>query len=100
MLFSKWLMDLTHLKPTVSCHIKTSPLIYIRDHSFSTSAKFSEKTNISYPRYAHVHVRISGGKKCYFFGKLYKLTKWMMLVSIIGSRHYYQEKHCFWRLQT
>ena len=33
------------------------------DYLFTTYAKFSEKTNISYPWYAHV-ARISGGKKC------------------------------------
>ena len=67
--FSKWLMDLTHLKPTVSHHIKTSPLICIRDHSFSTSAKFSKKTNISYPPIRTRTCAYLRGEEMLFFWK-------------------------------
>ena len=38
-------------------------------HEFGKYAKFSEKTNVFY--------RVSGGKKCQFFGKLCVRTKWM-----------------------
>ena len=42
----------------------------MRDHSFSTYAKFSEKTH---------YVCVSGGKKCKFFGNFaYVLNEWSL----------------------
>ena len=44
------------------------------DHSFSTYAKSSENLTFLTPWY----VWISGGKKCWFFGKYCVLTKWII----------------------
>ena len=45
-----------------------------RKHSFSTYAKFYEELPF-FPPDAHLYVRLSGGKKCLLFGKLYVRTK-------------------------
>ena len=42
-----------------------------------TCAKYFEKTNISYPSYAH-YVCVSGCKKYWFFGKCFVRNKWMI----------------------
>ena len=47
---------------------------YRRNHQFSTYAKFFQKLTFLTPWYAHE--RVSGGKKCYFFGKFCVRTQW------------------------
>ena len=54
---------------------KTSELLHLWDHLFSTQAKFSEKRTC-------VCVCVSGGKKCQFFGKFCIRTKWMIRIYI------------------
>ena len=41
----------------------SSILILVRDHSFSTYAKFYEKLRFV-PSYTHTYVSVSGGNKC------------------------------------
>ena len=42
-----------------------------RNHSFSTSAKISRKTFISYPL-KHTYIWVSEGNKCKFFRKIFR----------------------------
>ena len=53
---------------------------FLRSHPFITYAKFSEKKHFLAPdtHDTQTYMCVSGGKKCYFFGKSYKRTKWMM----------------------
>ena len=52
----KWLKD--HSFITYATYFEKQT--FLRGHPLSTYGKFSEKTNISNPRYAHVRVRIRG----------------------------------------
>ena len=45
--------------------IQTGDEVLVRDHSFSTCAKFSEKHFLNpLPRYVRVRISVLGGKKC------------------------------------
>ena len=61
----------------------------MRDHSFSTYAKFSEKLTLFSPWYAHLrgYAHLSGDKNCWFFGKFCVRSKWMFYT-------------CIWSLQS
>ena len=58
----------------MSCYISVDhhEIIHLK-----TCAKYFEKTNISYPSYAH-YVCVSGCKKYWFFGKCFVRNKWMI----------------------
>ena len=71
---------LTTLQDEGLCYVRFGPLFIMQlriasktvMESFITCqliCKISRKTNISYPM---IRVRVSGGKKCYFFGKFCK----------------------------
>ena len=49
----------------------------VRDLSFSTYAKFSEKVTFTFPWYVHVRVRI-GGKEMLLSRKICVRTNWMI----------------------
>ena len=49
-------------------------MIVLRDHSFTTYSKFSEKLTFLSAD-THTYACVSGGKKCYFFGEFCVRTK-------------------------
>ena len=64
------------------CYLKSNLYFLLNifrfcDHSFSTFAKFSEKTTFITP-YMQTYLCVSGVKKCYFFGKFRVRIKWMI----------------------
>lgn len=86
-LFFVWLIILSlqfllFLRVGSSFCIMIPWFFYIRDHSFSTFKKLSEKLTFltSWHDNVSVHIR---GNKCYFFGKCRELTKWMITFDTI-----------------
>ena len=85
--------------------VKCGPLLFVRglsvllvNHSFSTYAKYSEKTNILYPLIRKRTCACQGVRKVNFFGELGVHTKWMIPNSTESVEHVqrYQVKTPLW----
>ena len=66
-----------HSSTSLSVLQKTLTSSLRGNHPFKTFAKFSEKLTFSPPD-TNTYVCVSGGKKCWFFGKVLICTKWII----------------------
>ena len=80
-LLISWFINFNISKPTQFnksiCTSKNVDVFTQGESPFKTFAKFSEKLTFSPPD-TNTYVCVSGGKKCWFFGKVLICTKWII----------------------